>query len=465
MYLNYFIRGIGYRMFVLKRIKYDTMKTGTIHTLLAALAIMIAISANAQGEKWTLNRCIEYARANNLQVKNAALSKESSAVTYKESKSQQLPSLSFSSNQSLVNEKQPNSSGTYVNSASYSGTYGLSSSMTLYNGGKVRTNISQKSIALQQSDLELQAAQNSIEVAVTQAYLQVLYANETLKSNRKTLESSEATMHQSEELLKAGSISQSDYAQLVSQYSNDKYQVTLGENDLAQAKLTLKQLLELGPGESIDLEFPEINDAQVLTPIPTSSEVYGIALASRPEIQSSKYSIDMSNLDLKKAYADRLPTVSLNASMGTGNYSKSDYTLYNQLNNSFNQSVGITIGIPIFKNRSVRSNIERTSIQVKQAELSYSSAEKDLLKAIEDLYLNASSGQSKYLAAKDKLKSAQMSLDLVQAQFKAGMKNTVELLTEKNNYSTAEIGLIQAKYQSVLSMKLLNFYQNKPITL
>ena len=56
-----------------------------------------------------------------------------------------------------------------------------------------------------------------------------------------------------------------------------------------------------------------------------------------------------------------------------------------------------------------------------------------------------------------------MSYNLVQAQLDAGMKNTVELLTEKNNYLSALQEQIQAKFEAILSLKLLNFYRNQPI--
>ena len=432
---------------------------------LFCLLLALGFAGYSQGQRWTLNRCIEYARVNNIKVKAASISSESAGIDIKEVRAQQLPSLQFSSSQNLVNQKEPNQAGDYSSKAKYSGSYSLSSSMVLYNGGKLRTGIQQQEVNAKKAESDVLAAQNSIEIAVTQSYLQVLYANESLKTSIKALESSEANQKRAAELLKAGSISKSDYAQLQSQYSSDKYQVTLGENDLAQAKLELKQLLELGLNENFDLDFPEINDQDVMVGIPSVAQVYARAVETMPEMLSSRYSIDMAKLDAQKAYADRLPTVSLNASAGTGNYSNSDYTLFNQLNNGFNQSVGITVGIPIFKNRSVRSNIERSNLQTKQAELSYTGASKELQKTVETLYQNAVSGQSKYLAAADKLKSAKLSYELVQEQFNSGMKNTVELLTEKNSYRSAEDGLTQAKYQSVLSLKLLNFYQNQPITL
>ncbi len=91
--------------------------------------------------------------------------------------------------------------------------------------------------------------------------------------------------------------------------------------------------------------------------------------------------------------------------------------------------------------------------------------EKTLLKTIENLYQDAISGQSKYRAAKDQVNSAELSYELVQEQYSLGMRNTVELTTEKNNYANALQSLLQAKYTALLSLKLLNFYQGQEITL
>ena len=48
-------------------------------------------------------------------------------------------------------------------------------------------------------------------------------------------------------------------------------------------------------------------------------------------------------------------------------------------------------------------------------------------------------------------------------QFSLGMKNTVELLTEKNNFLTAQQQQLQAKYMALMSIQLLNIYQHKPV--
>ena len=175
--------------------------------------------------------------------------------------------------------------------------------------------------------------------------------------------------------------------------------------------------------------------------------------------------VESAQLGEKIAAGDGLPSLTASASIGTGNISGTNYSFYNQLNNKLNENVGITLSVRIFNNRKAKSSIARSRLQTRQAELDYQSMEKDLLKDVESLYQDAVSAQSRYLAANDKVKSAETSYGLVLAQFNEGMKNTVELLTEKNNYLSAQQEQIQAKYQAVLSIKLLNFYQNEPITL
>ena len=91
--------------------------------------------------------------------------------------------------------------------------------------------------------------------------------------------------------------------------------------------------------------------------------------------------------------------------------------------------------------------------------------QKALYKTIENLWLDATSAQHQYAAAVEKLKSTQISYELIQEQFNLGMKNTVELLTEKNNLLNAQQETLQAKYMAILNMQLLKFYQGDDLKL
>ena len=75
----------------------------------------------------------------------------------------------------------------------------------------------------------------------------------------------------------------------------------------------------------------------------------------------------------------------------------------------------------------------------KRQMLSWLDEQKALYKTIEGLWLDANSAQQRYAAANEKLKSTQIRYNLISEQFNLGMKNTVELLTEKNNLLQADV--------------------------
>ena len=130
-----------------------------------------------------------------------------------------------------------------------------------------------------------------------------------------------------------------------------------------------------------------------------------------------------------------------------------------------NESIGLTLSIPIFSNRENKSAVEKAKLQISEAELEYLNAQKELQKTIEDIYLDATSSQAQYAAAIEQVKASKTSYNLAQEQFNLGMKNTVELLTEKNNFLSAQQEMLQAKYMAILNAQLLRFYQGKEITL
>ena len=439
------------------------IQTNIATILFIIIPSLVGFSQEKPTSSWNLKDCIDYARKNNIQVQSAKVTQQSANVDLLQAKAQLFPSLTFSSAQGWGHQKTEQTNGTFKSQSAYTGSYTLNGELTIYNGGKLTRSIRQQQITNTAQEYQVNMAENDIEIAVTEAYLQILYANESLKTNQQTLETSAAQLARSKELLAAGSIAASDYAQIEAQYSNDQYNVTMAENTLTLNKLQLKQLLELEPTDSFEVYFPELEDTQVLTPAPSLMEVYQVALETMPEMKNSQLNVESSQLEEKIAAGDRLPNISLSASVGTNHDSKSDHSFSKQLNNRLNENVGINISIPISKNRQVKSAVEKAKLQTETARLEELNTRKELWKTVETLHQNVISAQSRYVAATNSVKSASMSYNLVQEQFNAGMKNTVELLTEKNNYLSALQEQIQAKFEAILSLKLLNFYRNQPI--
>ena len=249
------------------------------------------------------------------------------------------------------------------------------------------------------------------------------------------------------------------------QVSTDRYQLVTAQTTLQNYKLQLKQLLELDGEEEMNLYLPALDNSKVLSPLPTKTDVYHAALAVRPEIESGKLNIQASELNIDIARAGYMPSVSLSAGIGTNNTSGSDFTFAQQVKNGWNNSLGLSISVPIFNNRQTKSAVQKAKLQRETSMLNLLDEQKTLYKTIEGLWLDANSAQQRYVAAQEKLRSTQTSFDLVSAQFNLGMKNTVELLTEKNNLLSAQQETLQAKYMAILNAQLLKFYQGGDIEL
>jgi len=430
-------------------------------------------STQALPAQWNLQTCIDYALQQNITIRKNRLNAESAEVDVKTAKAALFPSLTASVSQRIVN--RPNSQtntiidGDNITSSqsktSYNGSYGIDANWTLYNGSKRLNTLKQQRMNNRIAELGVAESENTIEESITQIYVQILYAAEAVKVNEATLDVSRAECERARALLAAGSIARSDLAQLEAQVSTDKYQLVTAQATLQDYKLQLKQLLELDGEKEMTLYIPTLGDENVLSPLPSKTDVYRSALTLRPEIEAGRLNVKASELDIDIARSGYIPTISLSAGIGSTNTNGNDFTFGEQIKQNWNNSLGVTVSVPIFNNRQTKSAVQKAKIQKQNSELDLLDNQKNLYKTIEGLWLDANSAQQRYVAAIEKLRSTQTSYDLIQEQFNLGMKNTVELLTEKNNLLNAQQETLQAKYMAILNTQLLKFYQGEQITL
>lgn len=419
------------------------------------------LGAQELPERWTLQTCLDYALENNIQVRQSRVSELSGLEDTELAKAQLFPSLSASVSQSFVNYP----SGDATDNNSYSGNYNLNANWTLFDGGRRTKEIKRSKLQNEVDKISTEETEDNIQIAIVQAYLQVMYAMESVRINENTVETAKAERDRAEELYKAGSISSVDLAQLESQYSSDKYQLVVAKNSLDNYKLQLKQLLELDILDEIKLDMPDIAEEHILTPLPDKEIIYMTSLEVMPQIRSSELSIEMAELEKQKAKSSYWPTLSMNAGVGTGHISGIDYNFGNKIWKNFNESIGLTISIPIFANRENKTAYNKAKLALTTSQLDLLNAQKDLLQTVESIYLDAVSAQSQYLSATERLSYIQQSFQLTEEQFFLGMKNTLEMLTEKNNLLTAQQEVLQAKYMAIMNIQLLNIYQKKPVNL
>ena len=436
-------------------------RTILLTLLIAVCTSAVALKAQEESQKWTLRSCLDYAIENNIQLKKSRVNELSGLEDTERAKAQLFPSLSASVTQGYVN--YPSSDVDKNNS--YSGNYSINANWTVFDGGQRNKAIKQQKLQNEMDKLSTEQGEDDIQIAIVQTYMQVLYAMESVRINENTVETSKAQRDRAEELYKAGSISLVDFSQLESQYSTDKHQLVVAQTSLDNYKLQLKQLLELDITQDIELSLSDIEETWVLAPLPDKHVIYTTSLAVMTQIKSSELSLENAELEKQKAKASYWPTVSMNAGVGTGHLSGTNYSFGNKIWNNFNESFGITIKIPIFTNRENKTAYNKAKLAITTSQLELINSQKELLKTVEGIYLDATSAQSQYLSAKERLSYVQQSFKLTEEQFFLGMKNTLEMLTEKNNLLSAQQEVLQSKYMAIMSIQLLNIYQKKPVNL
>ncbi len=435
----------------------------------AVVALILAAAPLAtQAKQWSLKDCIDYALANNITLQKTLLSKASANEDYLQSKAALLPSLSASTNQN-VNYNPWMASGisgdgfsrASVDKVYYNGSYAIMGNYTIWNGNKNRNQVKLNKLATEAAQLDSATQALRLQEQIAQLYVQILYSTEAVTVNQESYESSLKNEERGKEMLNVGKISQADFAQLSAQRAQDEYNVVQAQSNVKNYKRQLKELLQITSDEEFDIATPtSTTDDMALASIPALNGVYAAALDSRPELKSYQNQLAQNELNIKMAKAGKMPTISANAGISTNNTSMNDNSMIRQLKTNFNVGGGIGVSIPLFDNRSTKTQVNKALIQRESIQLDLKNEQTTLYSTIENYWLQATTNQSQFKAAKASSESAQTSYNLLSEQFRLGLKNIVELRTGKDNLLKAKQNELQSKYLTILNTNMLKFYKD-----
>ncbi|MCR4993916.1 MAG: TolC family protein [Bacteroidales bacterium] len=435
--------------------------------LLISIAFALTTAGVTAQETWTLQRCLDYAAEKNITVQKNRLSEEDAEAQLKQAKAALFPSLSASMSQSVG--YRPFQQATVIvqngmatstnNKVTENGSYGLNANWTVWNGGINLKNIEAQRVQNDLTAVQTEQTLKNIQEQIAQLYVQVLYTIEAKRVNEQLAATAQQQLERGQERYKVGDLAKADVAQLESQVAQTKYDVVNAQTQIDGYKRQLKALLQLDINTPFDISDTEMADEKALQPIPGKTEVYEQALLSRPEIRAAKLQTDAADLQLNIAKRGYLPSVSINAGVGASHYSADDRALGEQMKRNLNGSIGLGVSVPIFDNRRNKTNVERAKISKTTAALDLLDKQTTLGSTIENIWLQATSAQQRFISADAAVKSQETNYELINEQFKAGLKNIVDLLQARDNLLQAQQNKLQSKYTTILNTQLLRFYE------
>lgn len=435
---------------------------------------MCVLSSLADGHKWTLKDCLDYAEQNNTGLLKSRAKTEEAKINVLQQKGGYLPSISASTSQSMTYRPFMESSTSIINGnavtsssnkTSQNGSYGINSSWTVYNGNQTANNIRSAKLSVEQSELQTEIAFNQLKEQIVQLYVQILYTKEALKVNEELLRHDEFLYERGKNVLAQGQIAKYELVELQTQVANGKYDIVNTQTLINQYKLQLKQILRIAGNEDFDIATLEMNDAEALKVIEATETIYTKALETRPEVKNSELNIKQADLNYKLAKAGYLPSVSMSAGFGDSHSTGIKKEWFEQMKRNFDASLGLTVSVPIFDARRTKSNVQKADVERTIAKLDSIDTNDELYNTIANYRLNAYNNQQKYIAGKERVNYNQQNFDAVYTKAQIGTMNIVETLNARAQLLSAKQDMLQSKYLTIFNMEMLDFYAGEEIDL
>lgn len=430
-----------------------------------AICIAAAFSLCAPAQRvMTLAQCIDYAVSHNVNVKRYANNVEQQKVQLSTARNSRLPDLTAGASQSFNFGRGLNSENAYVNRNTQSTGFNLQTSVPLLTGGRIPNEIAMSRLNLQAATADLEHARQSIALQVAAAYLQAVYAAEVVKVQEAQVAFSKIQEDRISKLFNAGKSPESDVVEAHSQVAQDEMGRTQAKCDYKLAMLDLSQLLELSSPDSIEIVAPQGETSPTLPPLP--DRIFARAEGVKPEIQAEKLRLQAAEKNIRIAKAALYPTLSLGAGLSSEYYKTSGYqaaSFSKQLSDNFNKSIGLSLNIPIFNRLATRNSIRQAKLQQFEQALQLDETKKTLYKEIQQAYYNAVNAQAKYESALAARKAAESNFNMMTGKFENGRANATELEEAKTKRANAITSTLQAKYEYILRMKIIEFYEGNKL--
>jgi len=429
------------------------------------IGLLLAVPASSQTREWNLRECIDYAIEHNISIKQQENNVKNQEVSLSTAKNSRLPNLQASASESLGFGRGLTSNNTYANRNTQSTSFNLGSDVPIYTGGQITNQIRQNKLNLQAALADLEKAKENISMQVASAYLEAVYQKDLVTVAERQKELSEAQARRVELLFQNGKVSETELAEANSHVAADELSLTQQQNSCMLALLDLSQLLELPTPEEFDIQRPEVNDpATVILTAP--DVIYAEALNIKPQIQAGKLNVLSAERGVRIAQSGHYPSVHFSAGMGSNYYKTSGFKadpFSKQMDDNFNQSLGVSLSVPIFNRFATRNAVRQARLQVTSQQMQLEETKKALYKEIQQAYYNALAAQKQCISSNAALQSCQTAFNLMQKKYENGKSTATEYQESKTALQKAESTALQSRYTFLFRQKIIEFYRGRPL--
>ncbi|TBW25902.1 TolC family protein [Gramella sp. KN1008] len=467
-------------------------------SIIIIILFLVILSAKAQGfdsKSLSLSECITIALDNNISYRQSIIQREAADVNYRQTRSRLLPNINADFNYGTNTGRSIDPfTNSYIDQQLNFTNVGLNLGNQIFNGFEILNSIQRDKFNLSAAKAEEEQARQRLILDVAIAYYQVLNNKDLLELARLRYQSTDEQARRLKSLYEEGEGNPADYTDIVGQLKNDETVITETKSRLEQAKLELKQLLNVEYDIELDYENRETGLGQFTQ---SAQQVYENALKDMPSIEAREFRVHAAEENIAVARSLYVPRVDFFAQVNS-NYSSlanlfnetgsevvetagfvtvdgTDYSVFrneqqftqesipflDQLNNNLNTVIGISVDIPIFNGFRARQNIQLRKLEFQDSQLELENAKNDLETEVRTAHNLMTAAYENYNLFQEQVLAYEDSFSVNEVRFNNGVSNYVEYIISKNNLDRARINLRNSYYEWLIRRKILEFYMGQ----
>jgi outer membrane protein len=471
--------------------------------ILTPLAVFLCFTQSASAQqKWNLQSIVNYAMANNINVKLQDVQARVAAINLKQSKLSQYPNVNLGANSSINsgNNQDPTTFSRITQTFLVAGLQ-LQSSADIFNFYSKRNTIAANNFDAQAANASTDKIKNDIALSAANAYLQILLGKEQENIALVQIQQTQSQLTNTRKQVNAGALPELNASQLEAQLALDSVNYISAKGNTTLNLLSLKALMNIDAAAPFEVDTPPVDQIPV-EPIASLQPdyVFDIALKNLPQQRVNELRLKAAEKNVAAAKGSMYPTLSAFGSLGSNynNQSKAvtgfipklsnigsvnvlgiDYIVTspsgtpifnktaftNQLSNNFRQAVGVSLSIPIVSGGALRSNYERSKLNINTVQLQKEQDNQKLKQDIYQAYTAAVTASEQFNANKKSVAINELNLNYATKRFNVGMLGTFDLITTQNNLLRAKLELARTQFDYVFKMKVLEFYKGMGLKL
>ena len=434
--------------------------------VLACFAINAGIALSAQiSTRWTLDACMRYAVEHSPQTAIQYAQLEIAKESYKNAIAKLLPSLnaSTSANFNFGRSVDPETN-IYMDINSFNNSYGISSSLTLFDGFTSINNVRMQYASREMSKYQTQYQRDMVAYATMEAFLKVQYYNEMVDLVKQQLNTSMYNLHQTERMLELGLKGVPDLAEMQAKESSDRYQLVRQQNLLAIAAIRLKEQMNFPVDELLEIESYIMPEDTIFTVL-TTDELYEQALRTLPQVQAIKRTLDMEKFSYAATRGAIYPELTVSGGWNTG-FSRRIGELYDVFKEQFKNRRGfyisVNLNIPIFDGFYRLGNVRYSKQQFFIAQKTHDADLRILYKNIDEAVTDLNGQIELCTLAQRQSNAAELAHRVNERKYYEGLISTLELHTSANRMLEAQMTVANEQLTYFLKYKMVAYYRGEP---